>query len=144
MGIYERVKIYEHKAQYYETDQMGCVHHSNYIRWFEEARTDLLEQVGFSYKRMEELGIISPVMGVNAEYKSMVRYQDIVEIICRVTAFNGIKFMVSYEIRDKQTQTVRTTGESKHCFLDRDYKPLPLKKTNPEVYELFQKLYENQ
>ena len=46
---------YEHKVQYYETDQMGIVHHSNYIRWFEEARVDFLDQVDMSYARMEEL-----------------------------------------------------------------------------------------
>ena len=40
---------YDHKVQYYETDGMGIVHHSNYIRWFEEARVDLLEQLGFGY-----------------------------------------------------------------------------------------------
>ena len=42
---------YEHKVQYYETDQMGCVHHSNYIRWFEEARTAYLEQLDMGYAR---------------------------------------------------------------------------------------------
>ena len=46
----------EHKVQYYETDGMGIVHHSNYIRWFEEARVDLLEQLGFGYDRIEEAG----------------------------------------------------------------------------------------
>ena len=47
---------YDHKVQYYETDGMGIVHHSNYIRWFEEARVDLLEQLGFGYDRIEEAG----------------------------------------------------------------------------------------
>ena len=40
------IELYNHKAQYYETDQMGIIHHSNYLRWFEEARADLMEQVG--------------------------------------------------------------------------------------------------
>lgn len=42
-------KPYQHKVQYYETDQMGIVHHSNYIRWFEEARTDYMEKMGMGY-----------------------------------------------------------------------------------------------
>ena len=54
-------RVYEHKVQYYETDQMGIVHHSNYIRWFEEARVDVLDQIGIGYKKMEEAGVISPV-----------------------------------------------------------------------------------
>ncbi len=49
---------YEHHAKYYETDQMGIIHHSNYIKWMEEARMDLLEQMGLSYKEMEEMEII--------------------------------------------------------------------------------------
>ena len=49
-----KVKPYEHNVKYYETDQMGIVHHSNYIRWMEEARMDLMDQMGFSYKQMED------------------------------------------------------------------------------------------
>ena len=45
---------YEHKTQYYETDQMGIIHHSNYIRWFEEARIDFMDHCGFSYAQMEK------------------------------------------------------------------------------------------
>lgn len=51
---------YEHKTQYYETDQMGIIHHSNYIRWFEEARIDFMDHCGFSYAQMEKDGLISP------------------------------------------------------------------------------------
>ncbi len=56
-----RIKPYVHHAQYYETDQMAIIHHSNYIRWMEEARNNLMDQMGFSYKAMEEMEIISPV-----------------------------------------------------------------------------------
>ena len=57
------IKKYTHKVQYYETDQMGIVHHSNYIRWFEEARTDFMEQMGLGYEQMEERGIVGPFEG---------------------------------------------------------------------------------
>ena len=43
------MKAYQHKVQYYETDKMGITHHSNYIRWMEEARIDFLEQLGWNY-----------------------------------------------------------------------------------------------
>ena len=46
------IREYRHKVQYYETDQMRVVHHSNYIRWFEEARVNLMEQMGMGYDRM--------------------------------------------------------------------------------------------
>ncbi len=71
---------WQHKVQYYETDQMQIVHHSNYIRWFEEARTYLMDEMGFSYFQMEEEGIVVPVLSAYAEYKSMVRFGETVEI----------------------------------------------------------------
>ena len=58
------MKPYIHKVQYYETDKMGITHHSNYVRWMEEARIEFLDQIGWSYVRMEEEGIISPVLAV--------------------------------------------------------------------------------
>ena len=75
-------KDYEHHAQYYETDQMGCVHHSNYIRWMEEARVNLMEQMGCGYKAMEASGIMSPVLEVHCQYRSMVRFDDHVKDTC--------------------------------------------------------------
>ena len=60
-----KIRPYEHHAKYYETDQMGIIHHSNYIKWMEEARMDLMDQIGLSYKQMEEMEIISPVLSVS-------------------------------------------------------------------------------
>ena len=59
------IKPYIHHAKYYETDQMRIVHHSNYIRWMEEARMDAMSQFGISYRDMEENGVISPVVSVS-------------------------------------------------------------------------------
>ena len=71
---------YLHKVKYYETDKMGVTHHSNYIRWMEEARVDFLDKIGFSYRKLEEMGAISPVIGVECEYKISTQFDDIVEI----------------------------------------------------------------
>ena len=54
--------LYKHKVHYYETDKMGVTHHSNYIRWMEEARVAYLAEVGWDYARLESLGMISPVV----------------------------------------------------------------------------------
>lgn len=128
---------YEHRVQYYETDQMGIVHHSNYIRWFEEARTFRLEEAGFGYKKMEECGVIIPVLSVNAEYRSMVHFYDCVVVESRVTAYNGIKLSLAYRVLDKESGELRCTGESSHCFLDRAGKLLSLKRSFPEIHEMF-------
>lgn len=133
-------KHYEHKAQYYETDQMGIIHHSNYIRWFEEARTDLLDFVGFGYDQMEEAGIIIPVLAINCEYKSMVYYNQTVYIIPAIDSFNGIKLTISYRVIDKRSGELKATGESKHCFLNENHRPVSLKKVHKPIYDLFKSL----
>lgn len=128
---------YRHKVQYYETDQMGVVHHSNYIRWFEEARSYLLDSSGCGYRQMEEMGIISPVLSVNAEYKSMTHFYDEVTVRTEVTSYNGIKITLGYEIKDSRSGEVRCIGESRHCFLNREGRPLSLKKSFPEIHRIF-------
>lgn len=132
-----KYQLYEHQAQYYETDQMGIIHHSNYIRWFEEARTDLMDQMGFGYDQMEKRGIIVPVLSINCDYKSMVRYNDRVYIIPKIEVFNGIRLQISYRVIDKKTGELRSFGESKHCFLNSSNRPVSLKKVDKEMYVLF-------
>lgn len=131
------MEIYKHKTQYYETDQMGIVHHSNYIRWFEEARTDLMEQLGMGYDRMEAEGIISPVLEVNCQYKSMTHFGETVSIATRVEKYNGIRLELSYEVKNTETGEIRAAGNSKHCFLDREGNLLSLKYANPSAHNLF-------
>ena len=82
---------YDHKVQYYETDGMGIVHHSNYIRWFEEARVDLLEQLGFGYDRIEEAGYSGPVLEVSCQYKTMSKFGETVRIEASITQYNGVR-----------------------------------------------------
>ena len=123
-----------HRVQYYETDQMHMVHHSNYIRWFEEARTDYLEVLGMSYARMEEMGVVSPVLTVSCEYKQPARYGETVRILPRVTGYNGVRLTLSYRVEDAATGALRAQGESSHCFLDaRTGIPARLKKTHSEI-----------
>ena len=117
---------YEHQVQYYETDQMGCVHHSNYIRWFEEVRSDYLRVLGMGYDKMEEAGIVSPVLTIEAAYKSMTRYGETVEIQVGIKEYNGIRIRLEYLIKDRDSKVARCIGESSHCFLDREGKPLSL------------------
>ena len=124
---------YRRKANYYETDQMGIIHHSNYIRWMEEARLDLMEQLGFSYKQMEEMEIISPVLSVSCEYRSMTHFADTVIIEPKIVKYNGIKMEFEYTITDKATGELRATGKSEHCFLSRAGRPISLKRSYPEI-----------
>ena len=132
---------WQHKVQYYETDQMQIVHHSNYIRWFEEARTYLMDEIGFSYFQMEDEGIIVPVLSAYAEYKSMVRFGETVEIQAKITEFTGVKLTIHYEVRDIDTKEIRSVGETKHAFLDKEtYRPISLKRKHKPRFELFNRM----
>ena len=133
------MKEYVHKVQYYETDKMAIVHHSNYIRWFEEARIDWLSQIGCTMESIEADGVLIPVMSVTCNYHSMVHFGDNVIVKLKVEKFNGIKIEIAYEIVDEKTGELRTTGTSSHCFIDNEGKLLSLKKSRPEMYEKLRK-----
>lgn len=133
------IRPYGHKVQYYETDQMGVVHHSNYIRWFEEARTDFMEQMGMGYDEMEKAGIISPVLSVEADYLRMVHFGESVTVHTKIREYNGIKMTVEYEIIDDKTGMVHCRGLTKHCFLNGKGRPVSLKKDCPHFHEMFMK-----
>jgi len=132
-----KIELYEHRVSYYETDQMGIVHHSNYIRWFEDARVDFLEKVGFSYDKMEELGVMIVVLGASCEYKFSARFGDRVIIIPKISEFNGFKLTVTYRVMSKTDGTLLATGETKHCFTDLNLKPVRTKKDFPDIYKVF-------
>ena len=83
------------------------------------------------------MGIIIPVLSVECLYISMVRYDDIVDIYTKITKFTGVKMTIAYRALDSETGELRCTGESTHCFLNGDYKPVRLKREYPELYKIF-------
>lgn len=125
---------YTRNIAYYETDQMGIVHHSNYIRWFEEARIDFLEKIGLPYSKMEEAGILIPVLSAACEYKYAMRFGQRFQITLRIVSFTGVKFLVLYEVTDADTGKLHATGKSAHCFVTNDMVPIRMKKEHPDIY----------
>lgn len=132
-----KITPYTRTAYYYETDRMDVIHHSNYIRWFEEARIDFMQKAGYSYKKVEDLGIVSPVLYVDCKYISPVRFGDTVDIYVELCAFSGTRMEFSYKIEDKATGELRVTGHSGHCFVDDKFRPLSVKKSYPDIYEIY-------
>lgn len=129
--------IYFRKVNYYETDQMQCVHHSNYIRYFEESRTYFLEEIGYPYHIIEECKIFSPVISMHAEYKKPLTFGDEFYIIPRITKFTGVRMTISYEVFKADNNDLVCTGYSEHCFQDDTGKILSIKRADPEMYEAF-------
>jgi len=127
---------YTRKAQYHETDKMGIIHHSNYIKWMEEARIAYMESLGYGYDKVEQLGIYSPVAGLSITYRNPVNFSDTVEIAVSVTRYSGVIQEISYTITDVTTGTEAATAVSKHCYI-RDGKVINLRHAIPELDALF-------
>lgn len=126
---------YKHKVQYYETDKMGIVHHSNYIRWMEEARVDFLERIGAPFDKLEEMGLLCPVAEVNCKYVGMVRFGETVTINAVLREFGGVKMLVGYTMTHADGE-VCCEAESRHCFIYGE-RVINLRKKFPELYEKF-------
>ena len=133
---------FERTINYYETDKMGVVHHSNYIRYMEEARCDWLENIGIPFEVLEENGITIPVLGVSCDYKYHVTFGDTIIIKLFAKEYSGVRMTVGYDIKDKKTGKNVLIGETKHCFTDKNLKPINLKKYAPEFSNKFQDLLE--
>ena len=138
------MKKYIHKVNYYETDKMGITHHSNYIRWMEEARIDFLEQIGFSYDKLEKDGIISPVIAVECDYKMSTTFGDNIEIQVEIEEFKGVKLVIKYTMKNINTNEIVSIGRTKHCFINKDNKPIILKKDFPKFDEKLKSLTINE
>lgn len=133
---------YLRKAQFYETDQMGIIHHANYVHWMEEARIDFMEQVGYGYERATEQGIDFVLLGIGCDYKAMVHFGDIVRIEVSIAKLHPVMMTVRYTMTDEKTGKLVFTGESRHCCYDsKKRRPAALTKVLPELYEIFTQYY---
>lgn len=135
------MNTYKHIVQYYETDKMGISHHSNYIRWMEEARIDFLKQIGWDYAKLEEMGIISPVVDVSCKYIKSTSFSDEIFIEVTVKEFKGVKLILNYIMKDEEGNNV-ATAVSTHCFVDETGKPIRMAKMYPDFYETLISLVE--
>ena len=104
-------------VRYGETDQMGIVHHSNYLRYFEVARLEWLSFLGVSYNAMEQEGIVMPVIEVNLSYKTPALFEDKLIVEVRLNEAPKVKMKFSYSIRNQKDQIV-CLGETTLAFLN--------------------------
>ena len=125
------MEAYKHTVQYYETDKMGITHHSNYVRWMEEARIDFLKQLGWDYARLEKEGIISPTVEVSCRYKRSTTFSDDVFIVVKIQEFKGVKLILNYTMKNAEGAVVAEC-ESVHCFVNKEGRPIRLAKEFPE------------
>ena len=135
---------YIRKVQYHETDKMGIAHHSNYIKWMEEARIDFLEQMGYGYAKLEADGIISPVIAVECEYKRPSYFGDELEIKVEIDEFERVKLVLRYTVTNRKTGELIASARSSHCFLSPKGMPISLKRQFPELDAALKALVTNE
>lgn len=104
------------EVRYAETDQMGVVHHANYIVWFELARTRLCLASGFHYADIERLGYLLMVTGVEARYLRPARYGDVVRVTCWCDRMASRVLRFAYEVHKGGERLA--TGFTEHLWVE--------------------------
>ena len=128
---------YERKVFYYETDKMGIMHHSNYIRIFEETRVHYLSEAGMPFEQIEAQGVLMPVLSVECRYKRPLKFDEPFAVYPKITKFNGTTLELEYKIISRKTGELCAEGSSSHCFTDTNMKPLRTKLKYPDIYKIF-------
>lgn len=127
--------IYKHEVKYYECDRMGITHHSNYVRFMEEARVDFLDAIGYGFDRIEAEGVVSPVISISCNYKHPTTFKDMIEVEVAISNMQDLKFEFTYTMRC--AGKVVCLGQSTHCFMEND-RPVVIARRLPELYQAIQ------
>jgi acyl-CoA thioester hydrolase len=109
----------ETRVTYADTDAMGIVYYSNYLRWFEMGRTELMRNLGIAYKEMEGQGTFLPVSEVFCRYVVSAKYDDVLVIETSVGFLKRASIQFAYRILRKADETELVSGTTLHAFVDR-------------------------
>ena len=126
---------YTRPVYYYETDKMGVVHHSNYVRWLEEARNFYFDDVDLAYVETEQYGVMSPVTDMSMKFKRFAKFGDKFTVRLKMTKYTGVRFRMAYTVIN-QNFDVLLEAESGHAFVDINHKPVPLTKAIPHRHQM--------
>jgi len=116
------------RVRYGETDQMGFVYYGVYAQYYEVGRVEAIRSLGFSYKEMEERGVLMPVINLNINYKKPALYDDEVRIVTIIREIPGIKILFEYECYNQKNELLNT-GSVTLVFIDKE-KNKPIKAPN--------------
>ncbi len=110
---------------------MGVTHHSNYVRFMEEARVDWLDQLGYGFEKIEADNVFSPVVSIQCDYKSPTTFKDIIDIEVKISKMSEMKFEFEYKMQTNGKLVC--IGHSSHCFIENG-RPVTISKRLPELY----------
>ncbi|WP_373492916.1 acyl-CoA thioesterase [Aquiflexum sp.] len=107
------------RVRYAETDQMGYVYYGNYAMYFEVARVEALRSAGFSYKQMEDDGVIMPVLELHTQFIKPGIYDELLTIKTTIPELPGIRIRFEYEVLNEANEII-TKGWTTLTFLKKD------------------------
>lgn len=124
------------RVRYAETDAMGIVHHANYYLYFEVAREDLIKELGISYKEIEEMGIMMPLVETECKYIEAAKYDDELIIQAKIIELTAVKVRIKYNVIKKENNKVIAKGSTLQTFVNRsDFKIVNMKRFNNDLWK---------
>src|SRR5690554_5627340 len=106
------------RVRYGETDQMGYCYYGNYAQYFEVGRVEAMRALGMSYKNLENKGFMLPVASFSVNYKSPALYDDLLTIVTKITALEGVRLYFEYEILNEENKLL-ATAHTTLVFVDK-------------------------
>src|SRR3989304_1942420 len=116
-------------VRYAETDQMGIVHHSHYVVWMEEGRSEYMRRNGLDYVAIEQRGLAFAVTEVNVRYLVPAHYNERVTVRTRIDSLRSRALTFGYEIINADTRQRLATGSVNLMLIDRQGQVVPLPDT---------------
>ncbi len=110
------VRTFPMRVWYVDTDQMGIVHHSNYVKYYEAARSDLMRDLGISYAEMERRGVMMPILEVHSIYKASAHYDEMISVEVSSDSLPAARIVFNYRVFN-EAGTLLNTGSTTLGFL---------------------------
>ena len=126
------------RVRYKDTDQMGVVYNGNYFTWFEVGRVELLRSLGITYKDLEKMGVFTAVAEAYCKYIKPARFDDEIIIKTRIKELKESRIKFEYSLYRKEDDLLLAKGYTLHVFVDKDIKPMNLKKAHEDLWKLFE------
>lgn len=128
--------------RYAETDQMGIIHHSVYAIYYEQARTEFFNAIGFRYNEIEADGLMTPLIELKCKYKKPAYYNEEIEVRTKLIELTPVKFTLQYDIYNKEEQLINV-GKTTLAWTDaKTLKVINLKKIKPQIYKELENIVE--
>lgn len=141
--------VCELRVRYQETDQMGVVYHANYVNWFEIGRTELIREMGVTYRDIEAEGLLLPLIDLQVSFRYPARYDDRIAVYTRIEHFTHTRMTFACEVRRIEDETATlsrrssdpagellVSGSTRHVWVNRQWRPVRLDRAMPRLYAM--------